>query len=127
MKLRIMITVMVVTGFIFLPVISFGGEADVVGVKASAGKDGSWSFAVTVRHDDEGWDHYADRWEVLGPDGKVLGTRVLYHPHVEEQPFTRSLGGVEVPKGVKEVVVRAHDRVHGFGGREVKVELPGKR
>ena len=97
-----------------------------VGVKASVGKDGTWSFSVTVKHADEGWDHYADRWDVLGPDGEVLGTRVLYHPHVSEQPFTRSLGGVEIPKGVKKVTVRARDSVHGYGGEEKKVELSGK-
>jgi hypothetical protein len=105
------------------PALILAGEADVVGVKASAGKDVTWSFSVTVRHDDEGWDHYADRWEVLGPDGEVLATRVLYHPHVEEQPFTRSLGGVKIPKGVKEVVIRAHDLVHGYGGEEAMVTL----
>ena len=103
--------------------IALAGEADVVGVKASSGKDGTWSFSVTVRHDDEGWDHYADRWDVMSPDGEVLGTRVLYHPHVGEQPFTRSLGGVEIPKGLLEVVVRAHDLVHGYGGKEEVVEL----
>jgi hypothetical protein len=60
---------------------------------------------------------------VLGPDREVLGTRVLYHPHVAEQPFTRSLGGVEVPQGAREVVVRAHDLVHGYGGKEATVTL----
>ena len=116
------------TMFVFLwvlspAVVSFAGEADVVGVKASSGKDGTWSFSVTVRHDDEGWDHYADRWEVLGPDGEVLGTRVLMHPHVGEQPFTRSLGGVKVPEGVSKVMVRGHDLVHGYGGEVMEVEL----
>ena len=103
---------------------SLAGEADVVGVKASSGKNGTWSFSVTVRHDDEGWEHYADRWEVLGPREKVLGTRVLMHPHVGEQPFTRSLGGIEVPNDISEVLVRAHDSVHGYGGEEVLVEIP---
>ncbi|MDF1524970.1 MAG: hypothetical protein RRA15_07045 [bacterium] len=116
------------TMFVFLWVlspaaVSFAGEADVVGVKASSGKDGTWSFSVTVRHDDEGWDHYADRWEVLGPDGEVLGTRVLMHPHVGEQPFTRSLRGVKIPKGVSKVVVRARDSVHEHGGEVMEVEL----
>ena len=43
---------------------------------------------VTVQHADTGWDHYADAWEVLAPDGTVLGTRTLLHPHTDEQPFT---------------------------------------
>lgn len=100
------------------------GEADVLDVAVEAGAGGLYRFEVTVRHADEGWDHYADRWEVLTPDGEVLATRVLHHPHENEQPFTRSLGGVEVPDGLSRVVVRARDSVHGFGGQERTVDLP---
>lgn len=115
---------------LLLPVLIFAvgqgamaGEADVVGVKAAKGNDG-YMFSVTVRHDDEGWDHFADKWEVVAPDGTVLGTRVLRHPHVEEQPFTRSLFGVEIPEGVKRVTIRAYDSVHGAGGATMTVDLP---
>ena len=45
------------------------GEADVVGAKASKSSDGTWTFDVTVAHADEGWDHYANRWDVVAPDG----------------------------------------------------------
>ncbi len=85
-------------------------------------------FEVTVRHADEGWEHYADRWEVLAPDGRVLATRVLLHPHVTEQPFTRALGGVAIPGDVERVRLRAHDRIHGFGGRELELPIraPGE-
>ena len=100
------------------------GEADVLEVDAVQGSSGTWRFRVTVAHADEGWDHYADRWEVLAPDGTVLGTRVLLHPHVDEQPFIRSLGGVEIPPGIGEVTLRAHDSVHGLGGKEVTLPLP---
>jgi hypothetical protein len=99
------------------------GEATVLKVEARPEAGGAWRFSVTVAHADTGWDHYADRWEVLAPDGTVLGTRVLLHPHENEQPFTRSLGGVQVPDGVTRVTLRAHDSVHGLGGREVRVEL----
>lgn len=102
---------------------ALAGEADVLEVEARPSADGTYRLAVTVRHSDEGWEHYADRWEVLAPDGTVLGARVLLHPHVGEQPFTRSLGGVAVPAGVSRVVVRAHDGVHGLGGAEVTVEF----
>jgi hypothetical protein len=102
---------------------ALAGEADVVDVKATPEGEGAWRFDVTVRHVDEGWDHYADRWEVLSPDGEVLGVRELLHPHVDEQPFTRSLGGVEIPAGVDEVEVRARDSVHGFGGAAMRVRL----
>ena len=49
---------------------------------------------VTVRtNDDAGWDHYADKWIVEGPDGAVYGERVLAHPHENEQPFTPVAAG----------------------------------
>jgi len=50
-------------------------------------------------------------------------TRLLLHPHVDEQPFTRSQRGIRVPPGVRELTVRAHDLVDGYGGREVLVDL----
>lgn len=100
------------------------GEADVVNATARETAPGVWRISVTVRHGDEGWDHYADRWEVLGPDGAVLATRVLAHPHVDEQPFTRSLGGVEIPADIEAVSLRAHDSVHEYGGKEFVLRLP---
>jgi len=99
------------------------GPADVVAATASQESSGTWRFRVTVRHDDTGWDHYADRWDVVAPDGRILGTRVLLHPHEDEQPFTRALGGVVVPDDVDRVTVRAHDSVHGLGGAEVEIQL----
>jgi hypothetical protein len=77
-----------------------------------------------VRHNDEGWDHYADAWQIVDTaDGSVIAERVLAHPHVEEQPFTRSLSGVEIPSGLHTVAVRAKCNVHGFGGHEISVDL----
>jgi hypothetical protein len=84
---------------------------------------GAWSFSVTIRHDDSGWDHYADAWTVNSPDGAELGRRVLAHPHENEQPFTRSLSGVDVPDGVSEVIIRAHDSVHGWSDKTFKLKL----
>ena len=102
---------------------AYAGEADVVDVKVTAAGDNTYRFDVTVSHADEGWAHYADRWDVVAPDGKVLGTRVLYHPHVDEQPFTRSLDTVQIPTSVTQITVRAHDLVHGYGGQEMTIEL----
>ena len=102
------------------------GEVEIVKAVAKIGQGGAYRFTVTLRHADTGWDHYADAWEVLAPDGKVLGTRVLYHPHVGEQPFTRGLAGVRVPGGVSRVSIRAHDKVHGTGPRTLAVDLPGR-
>lgn len=106
-----------------LPASAPAGEADVLAATARPGP-GGWSFEVTVAHADTGWDHYADAWRVVGPDGTVYGTRTLYHPHVDEQPFTRALSGVAIPAEVAEVVIEAHDSVHGWGGARLTLRLP---
>ena len=99
------------------------GEADVVdGVVTPLG-EGRYRIDATVRHDDTGWDHYADRWDVLGPDGAVLGSRELAHPHENEQPFTRSLT-LEIPPGITRVTLRANDSVHGTGGATLELDVP---
>jgi len=100
------------------------GEADVVAATLTEAGDGTWRVEVTVEHADAGWDHYADAWEVVAPDGTVLGTRTLLHPHDTEQPFTRSLSGVAIPAGVREVTIRARDKVHGYGGQEITLAVP---
>jgi hypothetical protein len=100
------------------------GEAEIVTARAHPEGTGSYRFDVTLRHSDTGWDHYADGWEVLSPDGKVLGKRVLYHPHVDEQPFTRSLSEVKVPAGTDHVLIRAHDLVHGYGSKQIQLQIP---
>jgi len=104
------------------PLASLAGEADVL--EAHAARTGAtWRFDVTVAHADEGWDHYADAWRVIGPGDVVYGERTLLHPHETEQPFTRSLGGVAIPEDVTRVRVEAHDSVHGWGGAAVEVDL----
>jgi hypothetical protein len=100
--------------------------AQVVYVAATLTGDNAWRFDVTVHHNDEGWDHYADLWQVVDPGtGSVLGERILLHPHVDEQPFTRSQAGVLIPVGVSVVLIRARCQVHEFGGREIQVDLTG--
>ena len=106
------------------PVAAVAGEADVIDAKARSTGDGTWTISATVRHADEGWDHYADAFQVVSPSGEVIGTRVLYHPHVEEQPFTRSLTGVAIPADLDHVIVRAGDKIHGYGGKEFRLGLP---
>lgn len=100
------------------------GEADVVAATISQSSNGTYRIAATVAHADTGWEHYADAFEVLSPDGTILGTRTLLHPHVNEQPFTRSLSGVEIPADIDEVRVRAKDSVHEYGGAEIKLVVP---
>lgn len=95
-----------------------GACADVVAVEVSGG--GPYTFSVTVSSSDTGWEKYADAWRIEDSAGAVLGVRELTHPHVDEQPFTRSLSGVEVPAG-ETVVVAARDSVEGYCGETLEV------
>jgi hypothetical protein len=83
-----------------------------------------WTFEVTLSHGDTGWDDHADGWRVVGADGTVFGTRDLLHPHVDEQPFTRSLADVAIPAGIARVFIEARTTVEGWGAARYPVDLP---
>ena len=100
------------------------GDVSILDVRVEC--PSSCTFSVTLEHADEGWNHYADQWDVVTPDGKLLKSRVLYHPHENEQPFTRSLSGVLVPPELKQVKIRARDSKHGYSDTEYTVDLPGR-
>jgi hypothetical protein len=102
--------------------IALAGEVEIVMTTFNK-QDGVWNVDTTLRHADSGWDHYADAWRVVATDGKILGTRTLYHPHVDEQPFTRSLSGLAISAGMTVVFVEAHDTVHGWSKQRVRVDL----
>ena len=77
-----------------------------------------------MKHADTEWKHYANKWEVLTLDGELLGQRILHHPHVNEQPFTRKLGKVKIPSGLSQVLIKGYDLKHGDGGITKIVDLP---
>lgn len=111
---------------LFLPLfISSPALADpsVIEKVEAQNNSGTWSFHVTLRHPDTGWDHYADGWSVFAPDGTELGQRALAHPHENEQPFTRSLSGVQIPSEITEVIIRARCSVDGWDEEGVTVQL----
>jgi len=99
------------------------GCADVVDATVERSGD-LFVVTATVRSADTGWDRYADEWHVRMPDGEVLGTRVLAHPHVNEQPFTRSLTDVEIPAAASSVEIAARDSVVGYCGITATVPVP---
>ena len=90
-------------------------EANVTAVAATAQSGGSYRFDVTLIHDDDGEDGYANWWQVETLQGEQLGRRELLHAHGTRE-FTRS-DTIEVPSGVTWVVIRGHDQTHGYGGQ----------
>jgi hypothetical protein len=111
-------------GLLLLSPGAYAGEVSIVEVTVEC--RGSCTFSVTLEHADQGWHHYANQWDVVTLDGKLLKSRVLHHPHEQEQPFTRSLSGVSIPAGVSKVKIRARDSKHGYSDQEFIVDLPGR-
>ena len=99
---------------------------DVVAAKAHTRGGDSFDFDVTVSSPYDTPRRYADAFRVLGKDGAVLGERILLHDHAGEQPFTRDLYGVRIPRGIRTVTVQARDQKYGYGGKTVEVGLPGR-
>lgn len=101
---------------------SSADEPEIVGVTATQ-SGAAWRVEVTILHPDSGWDHYVDGWEVQDKDGNRLGYRLLHHPHVNEQPFTRALDDLSLPETTREIFVRAHCSVDGWSSEPVRVTL----
>ena len=74
---------------------------------------------MTVQSPDTGCDQYADWWEVISEEGTLIHRRILLHSHVNEQPFSRSSGPVEISTN-QAVIVRAHMHPHGYGGQALQ-------
>ena len=102
----------------------YAGEVSILEVSVECSSN--CTFSVTLEHADEGWNHYANQWDVVTLDGKLLKSRVLHHPHENEQPFKRSLSGVRIPDGVSQVKIRASDSKHGYSKQEFIVDIPGR-
>lgn len=103
-----------------------GRYPDVVGAKVRVAGAGVFDFDVTVSSPYDSPQRYADGFRVQGVDGAVFGERTLWHDHAGEQPFTRDLYGVKIPAGIKVVRIQARDQRHGYGGKTVDVNLPGR-
>lgn len=108
---------------VFLSTISFANEASVLRVKFTCNNQNICNFNVTIKHKDTGWKHYVNAYEILTMERVLIAKRVLHHPHVNEQPFTRSISNVKIPKNVKSVIIRAHDLIHEYGGEELIVNI----
>ena len=100
---------------------------DIVAVKVRSAGPETFDFDVTVSSPYDTPARYADGFRVTSPTGDVVfGERKLLHDHQHEQPFTRDLHGVKIPKHVRQVVVQGRDQRSGYGGKAVQVVLPGR-
>ncbi len=97
---------------------------EVVGAEVVETVPGVFRVSATLSSPYDSPERYADGWRVLGPDGAVYSERLLAHDHAGEQPFTRSVSGVEIPSEVAEVTIEGRDQVSGWGGATLTVEVP---
>ena len=114
---------------IYLAVISllvtthiYANDVEIVNVVLTS-QTGTWRADVTLKHADSGWNHYADAWRLVDEAGNEIGKRTLYHPHVNEQPFTRSLSNFIISGKKKVIFVEAHDLKHGWSPNKVIIDL----
>ena len=99
--------VLVVFFLTILSCVCVASDAEVIKARAELTPAQKFNISVTVEHADKGWEHYANAWRIYSPDGKLIGERVLHHPHDKEQPFTRNLLGVSIPGELSEVTIVA--------------------
>ena len=79
-------------------------------------------LAAAIFHQSHG-EHYADEWRLIDAQGNILGSRVLLHAHVEEQPFTRALSNVKLDGSLGNIYVEAHDKEHGWSKQKLEIDL----
>jgi hypothetical protein len=84
----------------------------------------TWRLSATLSSPYDTSERYADAFRALSEDGTELGVRELLHDHANEQPFTRSLTGLEIPDDVSRITVEGRDQEYGWGGDTVEVEVP---
>ena len=83
-----------------------------------------YHFRVTILHEDTGWDNYVEAWEIIGPDGEVLGERPFFEPKPGKLEQLTALSGVIIPTEVETVEIRARHYPEGYSGEAVQVNLP---
>ena len=126
----LLVLVAVGSSLLAFPACAADGNAqkypDVVAAKVQPRGGDTFDFDVTVSSPYDTGQRYADAFRVMGKDGRVHGERTLFHDHAAEQPFTRDLHGVKVPRGVRVVIIQGRDQKYGYGGKTIEAVLPGR-
>ena len=99
----------------------YSNEVDVINATASC-QDNNCYITATLKHNDTSWKHYANKFDII-VDNIIIATRILHHPHIHEQPFTRSISNVKIPNNTKTITIKAHDLIHKYGGKEFIIKL----
>ena len=94
-------------------------KADVTEVWV-AGPPEATVFGVAIVSWDKGCEQYADWWEVVSEDGKLVQRKVMAHSHVDEQAFLRQ--GDPIPVDPNQTLwIRAHmNNGVGYAGQAMK-------
>jgi hypothetical protein len=121
-KVRQLFSIIVLAYTTVMTVQVSAGMADVIDVDVRYNGDNNFQIITTLAHADTGWQHYANEWQILDESGKIIGRRVLHHPHGNEQPFSRS-HTLDIPISVNIITIRGIDSVHGIGGGELSIKL----
>jgi len=116
--------ILAIIGILFTTSV-YANDVEIVNV-VLASQTGTWRADVTLKHADAGWKHYADAWRLVDEAGNEIGKRTLYHPHVNEQPFTRSLSSFQISHDKNIIYIEAHDLKHGWSPDRVKIDLRKK-
>lgn len=74
------VSIIIAMGSLVFASLVSADPADVTSVHVERYASGRYSFPVTAHHPDEGWDHYADSFEVLRAKGERLTRRILRYP-----------------------------------------------